>query len=359
VPLPARNRPPKLGRPPGHFTQKKRLDKLRNALDDAPIGLTIEELSRVLSVTPRSVRRYLRAFDETREGEDFEKLDSVEIKRGGAYRWRIKPSERGRAVALRRAQAYAILATRRALDVLRGSALHDDVELAFSQIEKIAETPFRGQGKAQISGEQNLEARFFVLPPTSRSYASRGEDLDELFRAVADLRILRFRPRARPGEPRAERVVFQPYAMVAHRGSIVVLGARAATGELEVVPFDSMTDLRASEAEHFELPPSFEVSSFLHGEFGVAPPAPTGRARAIVEFDARAADDVRSKRVHPLQKTATSADGRVRVQIPLVNVDAVVAWVLSYGDAARVVDPPELASRVAGILERAASRYRA
>src|SRR6185369_6532076 len=106
------------------------------------------------------------------ELENATDLEGIETAKGGAYLWRIKPSERGRAVALRRAQAYALLATRRALDVLKGSALYDEVDLALIQIEKIAETPFRAQSKAEISGERNLEARFFVLPPTSRTYAA-------------------------------------------------------------------------------------------------------------------------------------------------------------------------------------------
>jgi predicted DNA-binding transcriptional regulator YafY len=223
-------------------------------------------------------------------------------------------------------------------------------------MEQIAETPFRS-GVAEISGERDLEARFFLVTPPAKSYASRGEDLDELFRAVADLRVLRFRPRARPGEPRPDRIVFHPYAMLIHRGSIVVVGARSGrSDDVDAVPLESMSDVRASEEEHFELPASFQVDAWLHGDFGIAPPA---RTRAMIEFDARVADEIKSRKVHPLQKLGTSPDGRVRLSIPLANVDTMVGWVLSFGDAARVVEPPDLARRVAGALERAAERYKA
>jgi predicted DNA-binding transcriptional regulator YafY len=46
------------------------------------------------------------------------------------------------------------------------------------------------------------------------------------------------------------------------------------------------------------------------------------------------------------------------VSLPLVDVEALLSWVLSYGDAARVVEPPEIARRLGEILERAAMRYR-
>jgi len=346
-----RPRVPKVGRPEGRFTQHRRIDKLRELLENEPRGLTLDDLATTLRITHRSVRRYLRELDGATD------LESIETTPGGAHLWRIKPSERGRAVPLRRAQAYALLATRRALDVLRGSALFDEVDLALGHIEKVAQTPFRAQGRGEISGERGLENRFFWLPPPQRTYSARGEDMDELFRAVADLRVLRFRPRTRAGEPRAERIVFHPYAMVVHEGSIVVLGVRATTRttDIEVIAFESMTEIRASETEHFELPTSFDVAQYVHGAFGLGRPSKT---RAIVEFDARVAEEIRAKRIHRDQRIATSADGRLRLSVPLVNVESFIGWVLSFGDAARVVEPPDLARQVADILERAATRYR-
>jgi predicted DNA-binding transcriptional regulator YafY len=356
----------RLGRPAGGFTQHRRLDRLREVLENQPLGLTLEALAGTLNVTQRSVRRYLRELDGTKPEEKYELLEYVETKKGGPLLWRIKPGERGRAVLLRRAQAYALLATRGALEVLRGSALYDEADLALAQIAKIAKTPFRASGKAEISGDRSLENRFFIVPPPARSYAARGEDLDELFRAVADLRVLLYKPRAPRGgagsqPPRVtdsrERVAFHPYALVVHDGAIVVLGIHPTPKrqpEIDVVPLESMTDIRTSETEHFELPDSFDPSAFVHAHFGVARPA---RTRFVVEFDARVADDVKARRLHPQQRIATASDGRVRVSLPLVDPRAAIAFVLSWGDAARVVEPPDLVDEVGRILQRAALRY--
>ncbi len=346
-----RPRVPRVGRPEGRFTQHRRIDRLRELLESEPRGLTLDQLASTLRITHRSVRRYLHELSGSTD------LESIETAPGGAHLWRIKPSERGRAVQLRRTQAYAILATRRALEVLRGSALYDEVDLALGHIEKVAQTPFRASGRAEISGERGLEHRFFWAAPPARSYTARGEDLDELFRAVADLRVLRYRPRMRAGDPRAERVVMYPYALVVHDGAILVVGHRnvVRAPEAEVVPLDAMTEIRASETEHFVLPSAFDVASYVHGVFGVARPS---KVRALVDFDARVADEVRARKVHRDQRLATSPDGRVRLSVPLVDVDTFVGWVLSFGDAARVVEPLDVADRVRGVLERAAARYR-
>jgi predicted DNA-binding transcriptional regulator YafY len=143
--------------------------------------------------------------------------------------------------------------------------------------------------------------------------------------------------------------------MVVFRGALHVVGARLGSpDEGEVIAFEAMTEIRTSETEHFELPETFELAAYLHGEFGVAPPP---RARFIVEFDARVADEIRTRRLHAQQKVFTAPDGRVRVSLPLVDRPTAIAWVLSWGDAARVVEPTDLSREVGEILARAAGRY--
>jgi predicted DNA-binding transcriptional regulator YafY len=340
---------PHAGRPAGRFTQHKRIDRLREVLESEPKGLTLEDISTLLRIHPRSARRYLRELETTTE------LESVATEPGAAHLWRIKPSERGRAVSLRRAQAYSILAARRALDVLKGSALWEEVDLAFSQVERVAETPFRASGRGEITSGNGLGERFFFAPPYPRNYGARGEDLDELFRAAADLLVVTYRPKGSADHPRPERVALHPYAIVIHHGSVYVIGVHPheATGP-EALRLEAMAEVTASDKAHFELPAGFDASRWVHGELGVAPPT---RARCVVEFSARAAEEIRARRVHPQQRLATSSDGRVRLSLPLVGTPALASWILGWGDAALVVEPPELAREVGAALVRAASRY--
>ena len=79
----------------------------------------------------------------------------------------------------------------------------------------------------------------------------------------------------------------------------------------------------------------------------------------LVEFDPRAADEVRGRKLHPTQKIATAPDGRVRlsVMLPESLLPEVRRWVLGFADAARVIEPPELVTDVARALAAAAKRY--
>ena len=354
-PIP-RPKVPRVGRPSGRFTQHRRIDLLREKLEAHTTGLTLDELASMLRITTRSVRRYLRELSLVTE------LESIAVRPGGAHVWRIKPSERGRAVVLRRTQAYALLAARRVFEVLRGSALFDEIDLAHREIEHIARRPTARAVPLDSIVDARLEDRFAYVPPSAHAYAGHTEDVDEVFRAVADLRILRFRFRD-AGEDRRERitrVTAHPYALVLNGGAIACVGHDADRGQLRVFPLHRMSDVEASESERFDLPAEFALRECLHGDFGVAA---SGRTlKLLVEFEPRVADGVRARRVHPTQKLAVAADGRVRASMQVPEspevLERVRSWVMAFGAAARVLEPRELADEIALELRRAAERYR-
>jgi predicted DNA-binding transcriptional regulator YafY len=336
----------RVGRPSGKFTQHRRLDFLRDKLEAHAAGLTLEELATMLRVSTRSVRRYLRELAHVTE------LESIAVRQGGVHLWRIKPSERGRTVALRRTQACAILAARRVFEVLKGSALFDEIDLALRQVEQVAHRPtVRTATRGEAPSHARLEERFAYAPPVPRVYANRSDDVDELFQAVAELRVLRFRYGA--------RITAHPYALVLHGGGIVCVAHDVDQGQPRAFVFDAMSDVEASQTESFELPSDFEIADWLQGDFGVARTPRT--AKLLVEFEPPAADGVRARRVHPSQKIAVAADGRVRVSLSVPDSPDVLArvraWVLGFGAAARVLEPRDLADTIAAELRRAATRY--
>jgi predicted DNA-binding transcriptional regulator YafY len=120
--------------------------------------------------------------------------------------------------------------------------------------------------------------------------------------------------------------------------------------------FDAVS---GTEHERFELPADFDIADWLQGDFGVA--RSSRAVRVLAEFEPRAAEGVRARRVHPSQKVAVAPDGRVRVSLSLPEspeiLDRVRAWLLGFGAAVHVVEPRALADDIAGELRRAAARY--
>ena len=158
-----------LGRPLGKFTQHRRMERLRDILMRNPKGLTIYEMAGALSVSTRTMRRYLKEVDR-----DFE-LENASVKGGGPAIWKIRASELPRKVELRRTQAYAFLAARRLFEPMKGSTLYEEIDIATKKLLAISRRPGRGPNAGRA--DARLEQRFLYLPFAPKNYSERTEEL--------------------------------------------------------------------------------------------------------------------------------------------------------------------------------------
>jgi predicted DNA-binding transcriptional regulator YafY len=334
------------GRPGGKFTQHRRLDRLREILERHPRGLSLYELADALSVTVRTMRRYLVEIEREYD------LESVPTRGGGPLLWRIRASEMPRKVELRRTQAYALLAARRLFEPMRGSALFEEIDLAISKLLAFAQRPGRGPNAGLA--DARLEQRFLYLPHAPKNYAEKTEELDDLFQAVSDLRPLTLTYRS-IGRQDEERITIHPYALVLHRDSIYCVGYHVGRGEIRTFVLDRMRHTECASTERFELPAGFDIEEYFQGEFGIWKGAT--QHRVIIEFDATAAEYVRMRKVHASQKLSGIAGGGVRLTMTVGSLNPVVSWVLEWGHRAKVIAPPELVEKVREELRGGLARY--
>jgi len=323
------------------------MDRLRELLLKYPRGFDIQELASMLGVTDRSIRRYL---SELGRDVDFERARD---RRTRAQRFRLSPNDLPRRVEFRRAQAYALLAARRLFDPLRGSALFEEVDMALGQLLGVARRPGRGPNAGLA--EARLEDRFLYLPFAARDYAAFAPALDALYEAVADLRPLDctyFRVKT----DEEARITIHPYALLLYKDAIYAVGLHVQKGEVRTFLLDRMQDAECRTGERFELPDGFSIDPFVQGQFGVWKDVGEP-ADVAIDFDARVAEFVRTRSVHPSQVLEERAAGVVRLHMRLAELTEVASWVIGFGDAAKVISPPELVARVRGTLAAAAARY--
>jgi predicted DNA-binding transcriptional regulator YafY len=199
-----------------------------------------------------------------------------------------------------------------------------------------------------------LEDRFLYLPFAPKDYASKVDELDDLFQAVSDLRPLQMVYRSH-GKDQDERISVHPYAMVFHRDAIYCVGYHLGRGEIRTFLVDRMRDTQCNTTERFQLPEDFDIEDYFQGEFGVW--RSTEKHRIVVEFDAAAAEYVRARKVHQSQRLVPIAGGGIRLSMTVGDLTPVVSWILEWGPRARVVEPPKLVSRVASELRLALQQY--
>ena len=335
------------GRPQGAFTQHRRFDALRNLLYQHPKGLTIYELADRLSVTPRSLRRYLA---ELRRELDLEPTGAPD---GRAQRWRIAPAEVPRRVSVRRTQAYALLAARTIFQPLRGSTLYEEIDLAAQRLLGIARRPGRGPN-AGVVADARLEERFLYVPFAPKDYLEHSEALDDLYQAVADLRPLSCRC-VDPEDGSYERVVLHPYAMILYKDAVYCIGKDVGRDTVRALPLDYIHDTRCNTGARFELPADFRVADYCQGQFGIG--AATEMVDVTIDFAPQVADHVRTRRVHPSMQIEALPDEGVRLRMKVGQLADVATWVLGFGAGARVREPEQLVRQVQQELRATLERY--
>ncbi|HNS96514.1 MAG TPA: WYL domain-containing protein [Polyangiaceae bacterium] len=335
------------GRPSGKFVQVTRLERLRSLMLARGGGTTLQEIAEVLQVTPRTARRYLQRFQQEFE---LEQVSSPSRSR----HWRVKSIERPRKIGLRRAQCYALLATRRLFEPMRGSALFDEFEDAIHSLTTLANRPGRGPNAGLV--DTNVEDRFVHLPAQPANYRTRIEDVDVFYHAVADLHPVECRLRTH--ETQEQLVTLLPYAIVLYQDDIFIIAAESQheTEEARVYALDDLRAANLLSTERFALPKGFHLKPYYQGRFGLF--LSSRKTRIVVDFDASVASQLRRRQIHPSQRLSNLRSGGLRMTLYVDNLDVVARWVLGFGPHARVIEPEPLRQQVIHELKATLSLYR-
>jgi predicted DNA-binding transcriptional regulator YafY len=236
---------------------------------------------------------------------------------------------------------------------MRGSTLYQEIEMAIQRIYALAQRPGRGPNAGVA--DARLHDRFLYLPVAPKDYAKKTEELDDLFQAVADLRPLkcRYLSAHRGAE---ETILIHPYALVLYKDALYCVGYHTGRDEIRTFALDRMRDTKTSTLERFALPEDFHVEDYFQGEFGIW--RSTKKHKVVVDFDAKVAELVRSRRVHATQKLKELPGKGVRLTMTVGDLREVTSWLLGWGATAKVVEPEELVERMREELEGALAKYR-
>lgn len=152
------------------------------------------------------------------------------------------------------------------------------------------------------------------------------------------------------------RRVVDPYHLTSVLGDWYLVACCHLREEVRMFSPGRIRSLRET-GERFERPAAFNIHAYLDHNFramrGEGPPQ-----RVRLRFTAEVARYVRVKTWHPTQKVQERKDGSLVLTFEVNHLHEVKRWVLSYGAACEVLEPPELRVMVAEELQRALGQYR-
>lgn len=168
------------------------------------------------------------------------------------------------------------------------------------------------------------------MEPIGADLGAEAEMLGSLFGAITEHRMIEF-------EYRGTQRHLEPYGIAHRRGHWYLVGAGPEGERLYRV--DRVESLQVSdEAGTFTKPRGFDVRSIMDVQ-----PWETGRDPQV-EATVRFQPDVAWWAARTLG--LDDPNGELTTTVPVTNRDAFVGWVLSFGDAAEVIEPEEIRDEV-------------
>jgi predicted DNA-binding transcriptional regulator YafY len=324
----------------GFFSQFSRKLTLLDRLGARrhPVGLA--ELAHDLGVSEKTIRRDLHDLAESGKNLRFSYDDS------SAGRTQVQMASKSFIqVALTRAEAHWLAATRRLWAPFAGTTFHDAMEQVIAKIlENVSDAE-----RAEIEADT---ARFLFVPTGGvRDYRGKRDELRALQKAVTRRRRVAYAYRTPQGKRLAG--VLEPLAFVIYGNAIYVfarrLGKDAAAHEYVRWPADRFAKVEVLR-EEFVVPEGFRIEDHFDG-FGIIS-EPT-RERVVVDFDEQIAPYI-VERVWPGMVTIAPREGGwLRLELDTANLLEVKTWLASHTGHVVVRAPARLREAMRRDLERA------
>jgi predicted DNA-binding transcriptional regulator YafY len=184
---------------------------------------------------------------------------------------------------------------------------------------------------------------------TARDYRPWEPTIHTLRQCIGDRRCVRLRYRAFGRDKITERAV-EPYALTLQWGLWYLVGFCRLRQDMRTFRVDRIQEV-TSLADRFTVPRDFSVREYIERTMSFAP-----NYTVVVDLEADAAPEVRERHGHWMEITEQD-DGSITVRFGVANLDWTTGWVLSYGAAAKALEPPELVVRVCEAAEGALQRY--
>ena len=298
-------------------------------------GVPVSEIARLTGMTTRTVYRDIRALEEELDVPVFQ------AKRGhyGIEKKFFLPP-------LRLSVPEAIVLFLASRLIARWSDQYDAaVVSAFTKLADALPQPIARHVAATMLavGEHDPNE------PFSRTFSAvaRGWAEGRVVELVYD-----------PGTGHEKRTRVHPYALEpdAALRSVYLIGHDEPAGAMRTYKVERIRTATLTQ-DRYEIPDDFDPDRWLANSWGIWSSDSTPPARIRLRFDPSVAHRVREAVWHRSQRLDELPGGGVELTVTVAGIVEIRPWILSWGDAVEVLEPPELRDAVASAVRGAAARY--
>jgi proteasome accessory factor B len=297
-------------------------------LVEARHGVTIEELVEESGVGRRTIHRDLNAIQEAGYPLVSEWQDNRKVYR---FLTRFKDVP---PINFTLQELMTLSFFRSQLDFLHGTPFGDDMTAIFRKVNSVLPPRYAAH-------MERIAAVSIPLLQGRRDYSRVAEPL----RLLRDALIYQYRVtlgyRARgKGWPSTYKV--DPYGLVFHKGGLYLLGFAHNRRALRTFAAERIASVAVTK-ERFDIPEEFRPQEQFNSAFGIVDDIPLP---VVVRFAPSIAHTLRERVWHPSQRLTEEKDGSIVLSFTAGGRMEIVAWLLSYGRHAEVLEPADLRDEV-------------
>ena len=294
---------------------------------------TVAELSRELSVSDRTVHRYIGMLEEMGI--------PLYSERGPYGGFSLLRTYKLPPLIFTPEEATVLFMGARLVEDIWGKDFHDAVTGVTAKLNNVLPDDIRQE-------VQRTQRSLVVMTGTSRDYSPYYDLMVTLRNCMANsLQVqLRYHSFSRV---ETERLV-DPYALSFRWGNWYLVGFCHLRGETRTFRIDRINHLETSKTR-FKMPRDFDAKAYLEESMRWE-----NTCQVVVRMEAEAAPEMRERDGDWLQ-VSDNPDGSVTVHFDVDNLNWAAGWVLSWGRLAKALEPPELVSRVKAAAEELLKHY--
>jgi proteasome accessory factor B len=298
-------------------------------------GVAVTEIAELTGMTTRTIYRDIRALDEEL---------GVPVFQAGRGRYGIEKKYFLPPLRLTLPEAVVLFLSSRL--IARWSDEYDQAVIsAFTKLADLLPQPIARHVAAAMLSVGRADPN----EPFTRNFA-------QVAQAWADGRVIEFDYEAAGGERRRARV--RPYFLEpdAAGRSVYLIGHDETVDAMRTYKVERIRSATLT-ADRYEIPDEFDPDRWLAHSWGIWSSDGTEVVEVRLRFDASVAHRVRESIWHRSQQLKELPDGRVELTVKVAGIVEIRPWIMSWGDAVEVLEPPALRDVVATAVRRLSERY--
>jgi len=153
------------------------------------------------------------------------------------------------------------------------------------------------------------------------------------------------------------QTLVSPYRLLFRRHTWYVIGRSSLHRSVRTFHLGRIQHSELTE-DDYQIPPRFSLKSYFGNAWSLIREK-KARTHVTVRFQSLVAQNVAEVCWHPTQMVVWNADGTIDFSVCVDGIHEMSWWILSYGDQAKVLAPPELQNLILNRAQRMVEQYSA